>query len=319
MFIFRAYSGIVESDSSYNTGYERSIYAELGEDAVTIAMVSTMEVWHDIIDRSRSFLVVDARQRDTYERGHIPGAVRVGWEEWCGRASPDAGTLLSQEGYWGELAEWPADLLGRRLSAAGISHDRPIVVYADGPRARGREGRVAWTLLYFGARTVLLLDGGWDGWMALGGPIEVGSVTPEPGRFPVEFQEDRRARLDELKALTYAGQLPQFVDARSRPEFDGYLHDYLPRRGRLPGAALVPFEDLFDASGEYITAHRYRDIVPVALREARRLVTYCEVGVRASLLALLHEIHLGEVAAVFDGSLMQWGLDPGLPVYSEAP
>jgi 3-mercaptopyruvate sulfurtransferase SseA len=48
-------------------------------------------------------------------------------------------------------------------------------------------------------------------------------------------------------------------------------------------------------------------------------VTYCEVGVRASLLALLHEIHAGQVVAVFDGSLMQWSLDPELPVFGRIP
>jgi len=44
-------------------------------------------------------------------------------------------------------------------------------------------------------------------------------------------------------------------------------------------------------------------------------VTYCEVGVRASLTALLHEVYTGEVVGVFDGSLIEWALHADLPVH----
>jgi 3-mercaptopyruvate sulfurtransferase SseA len=43
-------------------------------------------------------------------------------------------------------------------------------------------------------------------------------------------------------------------------------------------------------------------------------VTYCEVGVRAAAVAVLHEALTGREAAAYDGSLMEWGLDPALPV-----
>jgi 3-mercaptopyruvate sulfurtransferase SseA len=36
--------------------------------------------------------------------------------------------------------------------------------------------------------------------------------------------------------------------------------------------------------------------------------------VRASLAALLHEVHTGEVVGVFDGSLIEWALHADLPI-----
>jgi 3-mercaptopyruvate sulfurtransferase SseA len=42
------------------------------------------------------------------------------------------------------------------------------------------------------------------------------------------------------------------------------------------------------------------------------IVAYCEVGVRASLFALLHEAYTGRLVSVFDGSAVEWALNSGL-------
>lgn len=279
-----------------------------------IGLLSAPALRRAIGSGARRYTVVDARPREEFGRGHIPGAIWLGWEEWCDVAPAHGGALLAQKGYWGVLADLPQRAWAARLSARGLSSERPLVVYADGARSMGREGRIAWMLLYLGARTVHLLDGGWSGWLASGGRSEVGPSSPPPGRFAVALQERRRARLHDLKVAYRAGRLPLPVDTRARADFDGEVHDYLPRKGRLPGSILVTYADLFDDAGAYIARERYIERMPDALRAARALVAYCEVGVRASTVALLHEIYTGQIVPVFDGSLMQWGLDPELPV-----
>jgi thiosulfate/3-mercaptopyruvate sulfurtransferase len=278
----------------------------------TIGILSEEDVAHDY----RQLQIIDARPKSAFETGHIPGAIWMGWEEWCEPAPRHAGPVLAQGGYWGVLAPAGAQEYGNRLRSHGLCDDRPIVVYADGPRTRGREGRIAWMLLYLGASTVFLLDGGWSTWLAHRGEVQVGTQNPGSGRFTVAIQPERRATLRALRAWYRAGKLPALIDTRSKPEFDGDIQEYLPRRGHLVGACLFPFADLFEPDGRYIPREKYLKLLPHEARQAMKVVTYCEVGVRASLFAMLHEAYSGQVVAVYEGSVMQWALAPDLPMIS---
>ncbi|MDQ2744644.1 MAG: rhodanese-like domain-containing protein, partial [Chloroflexota bacterium] len=151
-----------------------------------------------IPDVSPPPLIVDARRRSDFESGHIPGAVWMGWEAWCDSAPAAGGRQLAQTGYWGVLASGDRAELGTRLAAHGLSSQVPVVVYGDGARTRGREGRIAWMLFYFGAQHVLLLDGGWSGWLASGGPVELREQRPPRGNFPVRLHEERHRTLAQL-------------------------------------------------------------------------------------------------------------------------
>jgi len=83
-------------------------------------------------------------------------------------------------------------------------------------------------------------------------------------------------------------------------------------------AHLIPFADLFEADGRYISRNHCLRSLPTDVGAATNLVAYCEVGVRASLFAVLHEAYTGQVTPVFDGSLMQWALEQDLPVAIES-
>lgn len=97
------------------------------------------------------------------------------------------------------------------------------------------------------------------------------------------------------------------MDTRSPPEFGGEVDAYLPRRGRLPGATLAPFAGFFEESGRYAGSAGFASRAPGT-------AAYCEVGVRAALFALLHEVHTGQTIPIYDGSLMEWSLQPELPL-----
>src|SRR5206468_2542800 len=127
---------------------------------------------------------------ERYEAGHIPGAVWLGWDLWSQPAPEHAGPVLAQPGYWG--VQQDGTDLSTRLGVAGLRDDGSIVVYSGGLRSRGREGRIGWMLLYLGARSVAILDGGWDAWLAFGGQIENGHHAPRPGRFTMRLDGRRR-------------------------------------------------------------------------------------------------------------------------------
>jgi 3-mercaptopyruvate sulfurtransferase SseA len=124
------------------------------------------------------------------------------------------------------------------------------------------------------------------------------------------------------EGLTDANREVQTIDARSKSDFDA---------GHIPGAIwmgweewcepapgprefIVPFTTLFDATGRYIDRERYVGGLPPAVRQADNIVAYCEVGVRASLFALLHEAYAGRLVSVCDGSLTEWAITSRLPL-----
>lgn len=281
---------------------------------IDILSSTTLQQW--IFSAKHPCSIVDARPYADYMAGHIPGAIWMNWEAWCESAPAHAGSDLRQPGYWGVLAENPHDRIEQRLAQAGLSSDSPIVVYADGPRSKGREGRIAWMLLYYGACSVSLLDGGWSSWLSAGGTVETPVYEPTPGRFEVHIQPQRRVLLSQLKQAYGIGRMPLLVDTRSRAEYEGELYDYQPRKGHISGAVHVPYTDFFDEAGYFVERDRYLQRLPLAVRQAESIAACCEVGVRSALFALLHEYYTGKVVANFDGSFMEWGLDETLPVES---
>ncbi|GAC1443216.1 MAG: sulfurtransferase [Chloroflexota bacterium] len=278
-----------------------------------VTLISPEELGQHL-DGRQKLIVVDARPADDYHRGHIPGAIPMNWTDWCNSAPPDARNALHRPGYWGALAHTPIQWYAGRLSELGISSDLSIVVYADGPVSKGREGRIAWMLLYLGAPCVSLLDGGWRGWLSAGGTIAKTVETQERGNFVVKLQKLRRCTRSDLQIGDDRLPRPLLVDIRSADEFEGRLFSYQPRMGHLPSAVLVPFTDLYAPSGRYIDRTTYGEHVPTEVQESSHLLAYCEVGVRACTFALLHEIYTGQVVRVYDGSIMEWSLDLQLPV-----
>ncbi len=282
---------------------------------MTVALISSQELSQRVAGGLAGWSIVDARTAGEFDAGHIPGAVSVAWEQWC--EAPPAGSepILSQPGFWGLLADPVANEFCRRLSRAGIGGGEPVVVYADGARSKGREGRVAWMLLYLGASCVYLLDGGWSGWLAGGGEIELCRQSSRPpAEFALSVQEHRRVRLPQLQELYRSNRMPLMIDTRTDGEFRGHCYDYQPRKGRLPRSVLVPFSSLFLPGDRFITRERYLEIIPPGLADEPYAVAYCEVGVRAATFALLHEMYTGCPMPVFDGSIMEWAWHTALPI-----
>lgn len=82
-------------------------------------------------------LFVDARERERYEAGHVPGAVQ---------ADPD-----------GDLAMLP--------------YGKVVVVYCDGPEC-GASARLAARLAQLRTGKTLVMTAGWPGWLAAGYPVK---------------------------------------------------------------------------------------------------------------------------------------------------
>ena len=97
---------------------------------------------------ARKFVILDARPKEAYQEGHIPGAYWVNVKDW------EKGFAAAQD-----PKTWE-----KRLAAVGIGTDSCVVIY--GNAAKPDAARTWWILRYWGLKDVRLLNGGWKAWTA---------------------------------------------------------------------------------------------------------------------------------------------------------
>ncbi|MBE7201867.1 MAG: rhodanese family protein, partial [Parafilimonas terrae] len=94
-----------------------------------------------------SWLVLDARDAESYGQAHWAGAVRVPVTDWEA-AAKRAETDLAEDGHWRTL-----------IGNLGIDGRRPVAVYDDG---RMTEAARVWFILQHFGVPAAVLDGGWS-------------------------------------------------------------------------------------------------------------------------------------------------------------
>lgn len=238
--------------------------------------------------------------REEYAEGHIPGAVYVGW--LTDIVEPDAAvkmTVASPE----RLAA-----LMRRL---GIGDEHLVIVYDD--EGNHIAARLWWILNYYGHPAVRLLDGGYPKWLAEKRPVAAEVPLHPPARFTVRVQPGWRATRDEVRRAIGDPRV-RLVDSRGRRDFRGEVGRGL-RKGRIPGAVSVPIKTFWE--GPYNTWKPEAELR--AIHEAagvtpdRRVITYCNAGVSASVGLLALKLLGYPSAANYAGSWYDWERDPKNP------
>lgn len=237
--------------------------------------------------------------RERYLEGHIPGAAFVDLET----------ALAGPPGDGGRHPMPTADAFGSAMRAAGVSGDRPVVVY-DGGIAMAA-ARAWWLLRYFGHARVSVLDGGFSGWLAAGLAIErgavaveVGDFVPRPGGMPL---------LDAAGAARVA-QAGVLLDARAAERFRGESEPIDPVAGHVPGAVNVPGTELLAPEGAFLDAEALGARFEAAgVRPGAEVGAYCGSGVTAAHSVLALEL-AGYRGALYAGSWSEWIRDPSRPV-----
>jgi thiosulfate/3-mercaptopyruvate sulfurtransferase len=231
--------------------------------------------------------------RAAYERGHLPGAVYVSLEdELSDHAVTGRGRHPLPSGAAVEEA-------ARRW---GVRQGVPVVVYDDWNRAGS--ARAWWVLTAAGIPDVRILDGGLAAWS---GPVETGSVTPEPGDVTVTNEHLYAGALPTLSADAAAALGERLVDARAPERFRGEVEPVDPVAGHIPGAVNVPSTGLLAADGSFRPDSDLRRALEGAAG------AYCGSGVTASVV-IAGLAAIGVDAALFPGSWSQWSSEPSRPV-----
>jgi thiosulfate/3-mercaptopyruvate sulfurtransferase len=240
-------------------------------------------------------------RRSEYLEGHLPGAVFVDLDT----------ALAGPPGDGGRHPLPAADQFQAAMRAAGVSGDRPVVVYDAGNSVPA--ARAWWLLLYFGHPQVFVLDGGFGGWEAAGLPIERGVPAVEPGDFVA--RAGGMPLLDAGAAARLAGGAGVLLDARTPGRFRGEAEPVDPVAGHIPGAVNVPGAELQRLEGGILDGAELRDrFLAAGVGDGVAVGAYCGSGVTAAFEVLALTRAGFPEAALYVGSWSEWIRDPSRPV-----
>ncbi len=242
--------------------------------------------------------------RPRYLEGHIPGAAFVDLER----------VLAGPPGERGRHPLPPAESFGEAMRAAGVSADRPVVVYDAGNSMAA--ARAWWLLRYFGHSRVFVLDEGFSGWLAAGYAIERGVSAADRGDFVPRAGGMPLLDAAAAAAVAHGGVL---LDARAPERFSGEREPVDPVAGHIPGAVNLASTSLLDrTSGRFLDAGELRArFASAGVRDDIEVGAYCGSGVTAAHEVLALEL-AGFAGALYVGSWSEWIRDPARPVATGA-
>jgi len=242
--------------------------------------------------------------RVAYDSSHIPGALL--WNVY---------TDLLQPSYRIIERETLAQLLGR----SGITPETTVVVY-------GYAASLGfWMLRYYGHSRVSFLNGSRRRWL----DQQLPTTSELPGVPSTAYSIDDFAPVaDDIRAShprvaeAISDANIRLMDVRSMAEYTGErFWPSLPpagdqRGGHVPGAILVPIEDTWRDDGSFKQIDELRALYTSrGFAPDTEIITYCAVGGRASQAWFVLTYLLGyPCVRVYDGSWIEWGLLPGVPV-----
>lgn len=222
--------------------------------------------------------------RETYEQGHIPGAVFVDLDADLSAPPSNGGRHPLPD---------PGDFAST-LASLGISRDSHVVVYDD---VGGRiAARMWWMLHSIGHEEVQVLDGGYQAWVAAGNDIGVGTVTAELAHYPEPAGFSGALSRQDLE-----GRL--VVDARAAERYQGVIEPVDPKAGHIPGAINVPTDRNLAPDGRFLLGSDLADVYNDVPEGA---VVSCGSGVTACHDALAMVLAGQPMPDVYIGSFSEW-------------
>ncbi|MGW4441288.1 sulfurtransferase [Streptomyces sp. NPDC004682] len=234
--------------------------------------------------------------RAEYAAGHLPGAVFVDLDR----------ELASTPGENGRHPLPDLEVFGAAMRRAGVSADRPVVVYDGG---QGWAAARAWWLLrWTGHPDVRVLDGGLTAW---DGPLSTDQPDPAEGDFEPSPAATGVLDADAAAELAGTGVL---LDARAGERYRGEVEPIDRVGGHIPGALSAPTTENVGPDGRFLPAADLRDrFKALGVSDEARVGVYCGSGVSGA-----HEVLALAVAGIpaelYVGSWSEWSADPTRPV-----
>ncbi|MFI8521924.1 sulfurtransferase [Streptomyces sp. NPDC085481] len=263
------------------------------------------------LDEPGTVFVETGNSDADYRKGHVPGAVWIGWDEF-------------QDGV--RLGVIDRGAFERLLSAKGIGNDDTVILYSLNSNMLA--ALTLWYFRLYGHRSVKLIDGGREKWQRDGLPLTAEETVRAATAYRAATPDPSiRATRDDVLAAIGTKNL---IDVRTPDEYAGRIfapgfageaftpgnspHDVAQRAGHMPGAVNLGWEAVLDEDGAFKAgpelARIYGDLDP-----GRGSITYCWVGARsAHSWFVLSELLDWPDVRNYDGSWGEYGSLMGVPV-----
>ena len=231
--------------------------------------------------------IIDARSLASFTSGHIPGA----------RLIESAQLRACINGIDGQVVS--TETTQSLMQDHGIKKDTPVLIYGD--KTNPCAARVLWTLAYSGHRAALvLLDGGFDGYVSAGGALGYGPNTEISNEQDnTNYTQIDKYRVDKNWIL---GQLNNpdviLIDVRSDADY---------ALSTIPGSIHVNWVTSIDANGYFLSNDDLRKLY--GPNEDKIIVPFCRSGHRAAVTWFILMTLGYKDVRLYDGSWLEWSAD----------
>ncbi len=245
-----------------------------------------------------------ARDRATYDAGHIPGA------HWL----PYSELLVTRDGIPNELP--PVDALKAVFEKAGVSDNSRIILYGDDMAVYVT--RAYFTLDYMGlAGQASVLDGGFQKWRAEGKPVNADAPAAAQGKVTPKARPELVATLGQVKAVAEtpaALRTTVLLDARSADDYSGAKPaSPAAPAGHIAGAVNQFWFDsqISKENSALKPDEEIRSMYAKAGIAGTAVITYCNSGIQATHAYFILKYLGYDNVSVFDGSISEWNSAKG--------
>ncbi len=255
----------------------------------------------------KSLVIIDIREKsELYTKEHIPGAIRWDMEEYREKRYPDV------EGYIAAPLAFE-----KLMKKSGITKDSKVVFYSEGDKEGGYtlSGLGVYVTEYYGFKNTAVLNGGIDGWIKEGFPVDANPVNRTESDWKItSIDNSSYATLSDMdKAVTL--QSAQVVDSRPAAQVDGSKsHPRVLIPGHVPGAKHLFVGNFTKKDGNvfYLDAKAAKEQFAKANVDPKKpVIWYCNTSWYASG-AWFAAKYLGGLqgAKVYDGSMVEYTRTP---------
>ena len=207
--------------------------------------------------------------KNEYRKSHIKGAYYLNLDR-------DLSGEVQLHGGRHPLPD--VDVLAQKFAKLGIIKNETLVVAYDDARF-AFASRLWWLLRYLGHNCVVLLDGGWNGWLEGNYPVSNAVLANKSGSFLPQPQSDWLVGIDTVKSAQNEDETV-VVDSRDSDRYAGLREPIDPIAGSISGAVNSPWKQVSNESG-YLKSLSTQQQLWNKYQQAEEIIVYCGSGVTA--------------------------------------